>query len=87
MTLTRDPNHGHCVVWLDRNTNRVVGWERITTAGERKIRYMFRQPEQSPDGVWYSRRIELYTPEDHLVGALRFTDVRLNQGLNSALFR
>jgi outer membrane lipoprotein-sorting protein len=87
MTLIRDPGNGHYIVWLDRTTFRVVGWERFTTTGELRVRHMFREPEQSPDGVWYSRRIELYTPQGTFVAAIQLTDIHINQGLDAALFR
>jgi outer membrane lipoprotein-sorting protein len=86
MTLIEDPGHGHYRVWLDAKTYRVVGWERYGGGGELKLRYMFREPERSPDGVWYSRRIELYSPEGHFVGALVLTQVKINQGLSDKLF-
>ena len=86
MTLIEDPGHGHYKVWLDAKTFRVVGWERYGGGGELKLRYMFREPERNPDGVWYSRRIELYSPEGHFVGALVLTQVKINQGLSDKLF-
>jgi outer membrane lipoprotein-sorting protein len=87
LTLIEDPAYGHHKLWLDRKTLRILRRERYNGEGALKVSYLFKQPELSGSGLWYSRRIELYSPTGHFVGALELQDVRINQGVTDELFR
>jgi len=76
-------------VWLDPQTRTVVDRIEHHRARRRpgfKKRFVFSEVQRI-NGVWIPTRVDIYNPENRLAGSSRYSNVRVNSGLDDRLFQ
>jgi outer membrane lipoprotein-sorting protein len=74
------------VVWVDARTHALIKREWFNGSGKRKATFLYLEPREVKQGIWFPARIELRTADDVVAAITAYSDVKVNQGLAEALF-
>lgn len=72
-------------IWVDSKDLKMLAMEKHYD-GRMVARYAYSKHEKFKDGVWIPRRVELYSSEGKLAGAIELNDIKVNEGLSDSLF-
>lgn len=77
----------HRIVWIDPKTKIVLKREEYSQTGKLNATYLYLEPRQVGDGVWFPTRIEVMNNENQRAGITSYRDIKVNQGLDDSIFR
>jgi outer membrane lipoprotein-sorting protein len=82
----KDDDSVRYMVWIDPARHLISKREWYDGAGKKKATFLFKEPKQVADGIWVPSRIEIRNAEDVVAAVTAYSDIKVNQGLDDALF-
>jgi outer membrane lipoprotein-sorting protein len=83
----KDDDSVRYIVWIDPKTHLIAKREWFDGAGKRKATFLYQEPKQVAPDIWAPTRIEIRNVEDAVAAVTSYSDVKVNQGLDDALFK
>ena len=83
-TSTKDTSRNR--VWIDRATRTIVRREWYGQSDALKAVFLYAKPIKK-DGIWFNTELTVKNAEDKVGGVTRYSNVRVNTGLDDAVFR
>jgi outer membrane lipoprotein-sorting protein len=75
------------LLWIDPKTHIIAKREWYDGSGKRKASFFYQQPKQVAADLWVPTRIEIRNCENVVAAVTAYSDVKVNQGLDEALFK
>ena len=73
-------------LWIDPLTRVIRKREWYDSAGKLRATFLHLNPKEISPGVWMPTRLEIRNGEGVLAATLEYTDIKVNQNLDDALF-
>ncbi len=75
------------VVWVNPTNKLIVKRDWLDNVGKKKATFYYRDPKEVTAGIWVPTRIDIMNSENVLAGTTVYSEVKVNQGLDAALFQ
>lgn len=75
------------VVWVNPDTRLITRRDWYDGEGKLRATFMFQEPREITPGLWFPMRIEIRNAENAVAAVTAYSDVKVNQGLDDALFQ
>lgn len=82
----RGADKTHYLLWVDTRTHIIVKREWYDNEGKRRATFLYQEPKEVTTGLWVPTRIEIRNSEGAVAAVSDYSDVKVNQGLDDALF-
>jgi outer membrane lipoprotein-sorting protein len=77
----------HRIVWIDPKTKVTLKREEYSQEGKLNATFLYKDPQEIAPGVWFPSHIEVDNNEGQRAGETAYRDVKVNQGLDDAVFK
>jgi hypothetical protein len=84
--FTDEPNSRHHFVWIDPAKRVILRRDIHHRRGGVKMRFLLKEPAKVA-GIWVPTRVEVYNAEGRLAGVTKYSNIKINTGLDESLFR
>ena len=74
------------VLWIDLEHRLIRKREWLDSAGKLRASFLHSDPKEVAPGFWMPTRVEIRNGEGVLAATVEYTDIKLNQNLDDALF-
>ncbi len=75
------------IIWVNPVNSLIVKRDWLDLAGKKKATFYYRDPKEIGARIWVPTRIDIMNSENTLAGSTIYSEVKVNQGLDVALFQ
>jgi outer membrane lipoprotein-sorting protein len=82
----RGDTTGHSLVWVDPRTRAILKREWYNGEGKLRATFLYENLREIKPGLWIPTRLEVRNGEGTVAAVTAYSDLKVNQGLDDALF-